>query len=141
MRPERHPVSIEKANRHRLMPDPLVTIPSPIAVYQISAEGHLCEEQDRAAGFQDPPVLLPQLVKRDRHIPCVLRGPIGQIRKNHIDGVVRDFVHLVQAITLIKVDHTTTLLFTQCIQQTAGNADPEVTLSSFCLNVLLRLVL
>lgn len=64
-----------------------------------------------------------------------------EVSKNHIDGVVRDFVHLVQAITLIKIDHTTTLLFAQSIQQTAGNADPEVTLLSFRLNVFLRLVL
>ena len=82
---ERHPVRVQEADRHSFMPDPLVSIPSPVTIDKISAEWHLREEQDHAARLQHAPVLLPQRIKWERDVPCVLRCAVWQIREDHID--------------------------------------------------------
>ena len=86
---EGHFVGVEKAGSVGFFDDPFVAKPFSLALHQVHREWHLGKQAHGGVGFRHAPQLWPKRGEVYGRIPCVARGAVWRVRKNHVNAIVR----------------------------------------------------
>ncbi|MNV78949.1 hypothetical protein D3C71_1724740 [compost metagenome] len=95
-------LGVQETGGVAFFPDPFVPV-----VLRVAGDDHRSERLGRAQhdgrfGFGDSQVLTPEWFERDDHVPGALGRTVGQVGQHHVDTVVRDGLHHLEAIAQVQ---------------------------------------